>query len=129
MSPGCPDSARTTFQSRRQDIPSSAFKTSSSFTLRGRCSDVTIKKPYEWSTNTAPEKKPAELDEENANRFSVCFQDPVCNDVMLADKKVVGGALRLTRKSILYQGTIQLSDQINRATLKANLKSIFEGTI
>jgi lipoate-protein ligase A len=48
---------------------------------------------------------------------------------MLADKKVVGGALRLTRKSILYQGTIQLSDQINRATLKANLKSIFEGTI
>ena len=40
-------------------------------------------------------------------RFSVCFSEPVCNDVMLGGEKIVGGALRLTRKAILYQGNIQ----------------------
>ena len=40
-------------------------------------------------------------------RFSACFQAPVCNDVMEGGKKIVGGALRITREAILYQGTIQ----------------------
>lgn len=40
-------------------------------------------------------------------RFSVCFQEPVCNDVMMGDKKIIGGALRITRNAVLYQGHIE----------------------
>jgi lipoate-protein ligase A len=42
-----------------------------------------------------------------SSRFSVCFQEPVCNDVMVGDKKIIGGALRLTRNAVLYQGHIE----------------------
>ncbi len=38
----------------------------------------------------------------------VCFNEPVCNDVMQDGKKVIGGALRITKNAVLYQGTIQL---------------------
>jgi lipoate-protein ligase A len=38
----------------------------------------------------------------------VCFNEPVCNDVMAGDKKVIGGALRITKNALLYQGTVQL---------------------
>lgn len=38
--------------------------------------------------------------------FSVCFDEPVCNDLMLGEKKMVGGALRIMRNAILYQGNI-----------------------
>lgn len=41
-------------------------------------------------------------------RFSACFQEPVCNDVMLEGRKIIGGAMRLTKSAVLYQGSIQL---------------------
>lgn len=61
-------------------------------------------------------------------QFSVCFEKPVCNDVMLGHQKVVGGALRVTRTAILYQGTIQLNgvtdfDYLKNCLLKAFQRS------
>jgi len=38
---------------------------------------------------------------------SQCFQSPVCADVMLGDRKILGGALRKTRDGVLYQGSLQ----------------------
>ncbi len=38
--------------------------------------------------------------------FSVCFEEPVCNDVMIGEKKIIGGALRITKEAVLYQGTL-----------------------
>jgi lipoate-protein ligase A len=58
-------------------------------------------------------------------RFSACFQDPVCNDVMLGDKKIAGGALRVTKRALLYQGTIQLPAQTPAAELKRALARAF----
>jgi lipoyl(octanoyl) transferase len=43
----------------------------------------------------------------NDSVLPVCFQEPVCNDIMLGGKKIVGGALRITKQAILYQGTVQ----------------------
>jgi lipoate-protein ligase A len=57
-----------------------------------------------------------------AERFSACFQKPVCDDVMLDDKKVIGGALRLTRKAILYQGAVQMGAGTDLEKLKAELR-------
>jgi lipoate-protein ligase A len=51
----------------------------------------------------------------------LCFQNPVCNDIMIGRQKVVGGALRIKRKAILYQGTIQWSGSINMEQLKKHL--------
>ncbi len=62
------------------------------------------------------------------NRFSVCFEAPVCNDVMLGDRKVVGGALRITRTALLYQGAVQLRRTMHLEKLKSCLLSaIMEG--
>jgi len=52
-------------------------------------------------------------------RFSLCFADPVCNDVMWGEKKILGGALRVMRKAILYQGTLQGIEQIDRGRMSA----------
>jgi lipoate-protein ligase A len=57
-------------------------------------------------------------------KFSACFQEPVCNDVMWREKKIVGGALRLTKKAVLYQGAIQL-ETIDAEQLKTALKRRF----
>jgi len=57
------------------------------------------------------------------NRFSVCFEAPVCNDVMLGERKVVGGALRITRSALLYQGAVQLRRTMNLEKLKSCLLS------
>lgn len=51
--------------------------------------------------------------------FSVCFEEPVCNDVMAGGRKIAGGALRLTRNAVLYQGTIQLAGLDKRAAAAA----------
>lgn len=56
-----------------------------------------------------------------ASRFSACFQEPVCNDVMVDGRKVVGGALRITRAAILYQGAIQTEASIDTDALKSVL--------
>lgn len=45
---------------------------------------------------------------QNKGEVSMCFNEPVCNDVMLGNQKVVGGALRVTKEALLYQGHIQL---------------------
>lgn len=58
-----------------------------------------------------------------AERFSVCFDAPVCNDVMVGRRKVVGGALRVTRQAILYQGAVQLKRAIHMEKLKSCLLS------
>jgi lipoate-protein ligase A len=57
------------------------------------------------------------------NRFSVCFDEPVCNDVMLGDRKIVGGALRVTRQAMLYQGAIQLRRAVHIEKLQSCLLS------
>ncbi len=57
--------------------------------------------------------------------FSICFATPVCNDVMLGEKKVVGGAMRLTKKSILYQGHIILDGGENIPSLIEKISSVF----
>lgn len=49
----------------------------------------------------------------------LCFSEPVCNDIMLGDKKIIGGALRIMRNAILYQGTVQLGDAVDFPELKA----------
>ena len=54
----------------------------------------------------------------------ICFNEPVCNDVMLEGKKVIGGALRITKNAILYQGTIQLPS-IPLADLKDAVRRAF----
>lgn len=54
-------------------------------------------------------------------RFSVCFDEPVCDDVMLGGRKIVGGALRITRQAVLYQGAVQLRRTIQMEKLKGAL--------
>lgn len=44
---------------------------------------------------------------EEGPRFSACYDRPVCNDVMKDGRKIIGGALRLTKHSVLYQGNIR----------------------
>ncbi len=61
----------------------------------------------------------------NGHRLSLCFQEPVCNDVMLGDRKIIGGALRFTKKAVLYQGTVQLKRTLNVEKLKNCLLSAF----
>lgn len=61
-----------------------------------------------------------------AARFSACFQEPVCNDVMMAGRKVIGGALRLTREAILYQGSIQIDGRGNLGRLKETVADALE---
>jgi lipoate-protein ligase A len=39
-----------------------------------------------------------------------CFTNPVGFDLLKDQKKIVGGALRCTRRSTLYQGSLQLPD-------------------
>jgi lipoate-protein ligase A len=36
-----------------------------------------------------------------------CFNAPACLDVLLGDRKIVGGAQRRTRAGLLYQGSLQ----------------------
>jgi lipoate-protein ligase A len=36
-----------------------------------------------------------------------CFANPVCHDVLVARRKVAGGAIRRCREGLLYQGSIQ----------------------
>ena len=39
---------------------------------------------------------------------SLCFRDPVPGDLMLDGAKILGGALAITRKGVLYQGSLQI---------------------
>ena len=55
------------------------------------------------------------------NRFSVCFDEPVCHDVMRGPKKVIGGALRITKMAILYQGAVMLEGPVDLDALKGAL--------
>jgi lipoate-protein ligase A len=74
--------------------------------------------------------KPAGSCEEissTGGRFSVCFEDPVCNDVMLNGKKIIGGALRITKNAVLYQGDIHLAKGMNRELLKDWILKEFTG--
>lgn len=58
-------------------------------------------------------------------RFSVCFQEPVCNDVMMDNKKIIGGALRITKHAMLYQGHIEASG-LNVSELKISIVRALE---
>jgi lipoate-protein ligase A len=57
--------------------------------------------------------------------FSVrtCFQNPVGYDLLQNQKKVVGGALRCTRRATLYQGSLQMTVS---PKLEERLKSAFQ---
>ncbi|MFN0118343.1 MAG: lipoyl protein ligase domain-containing protein [Elusimicrobiota bacterium] len=80
--------------------------------------DPSLHSKKENSCETAPTEK--------LDRFSLCFQEPVCNDILINQEKIVGGALRITKKALLYQGTLQLQDNWNRATLSENLLNSFK---
>jgi lipoate-protein ligase A len=67
-----------------------------------------------------------ENDGVSGKRFSICFQEPVCNDVMIKNKKIIGGALRITREACLYQGTIQLENVRDLVNLKNCLAESLE---
>ncbi len=58
----------------------------------------------------------------------VCFEEPVCDDVMLNGEKIIGGALRLTRKAILYQGNIQWDREIPRSAILLAFSFIFNSS-
>jgi lipoate-protein ligase A len=53
-----------------------------------------------------------------------CFADPVAQDVMRGDTKVVGGAMAFQKNAVLYQGSIQTP--LTGKDFAANLKTIFE---
>ena len=58
----------------------------------------------------------------------VCFQEPVCSDVMMEGRKIVGGALRLSKKAVLYQGTFQLdgvSHRVLQDAITDELENLF----
>ena len=59
-------------------------------------------------------------------QFSACFEQPVCNDVMRGDEKIVGGALRVGRQATLYQGTIKLPPNADLFNLKRNISEAFQ---
>ena len=40
---------------------------------------------------------------------NACFENAVCHDVMLGDRKIAGAAQRRTRAGLLHQGSIQLA--------------------
>jgi lipoyl(octanoyl) transferase len=50
----------------------------------------------------------------------VCFEEPVCHDIMKGKEKVMGGALRITKSAILYQGTIQWAS-LNKKEFKTSV--------
>ncbi|MCG3204989.1 MAG: Octanoyltransferase LipM [Elusimicrobia bacterium] len=58
-------------------------------------------------------------------KVPACFQEPVCNDLMQDGKKILGGALRITRDAILYQGTLQIAASIDWGQLKNRLAENF----
>ena len=62
----------------------------------------------------------------NPRAFTICFDEPVCNDVMRQNKKIIGGALRITSQAVLYQGTIQLTDKGNIQKLKDCLRAAIQ---
>ena len=45
----------------------------------------------------------------DADAPHACFKNPVRHDLLLADRKVAGGAQRRTRRGLLHQGSIQLA--------------------
>ncbi|OVE75769.1 hypothetical protein BVX98_06850 [bacterium F11] len=73
----------------------------------------------------SPESGPCDASPEieTCDRFSLCFQAPICHDVMQEGQKIVGGALRLTRKAILYQGNILNPEAKNLDKCKSSIIS------
>lgn len=57
---------------------------------------------------------------------SACFQNPVQHDVLVADRKVAGGAQRRTKAGLLHQGSIQ--DVGDREKLTESLVQSFAKT-
>lgn len=49
--------------------------------------------------------------EPRPSRFSVCFEEPVCTDLALHGKKVVGASQRRRRGVLLYQSSVFLSNE------------------
>ncbi len=58
-------------------------------------------------------------------RSGECFQEPVCNDLRAAGQKRVGGALRITKTAILYQGNILLESAARLDELKTAVAGEF----
>jgi len=55
-----------------------------------------------------------------------CFRNPVGFDLLDQQKKIVGGALRCTRRAILYQGSIHAAAT---AALEARLWTLFQARL
>ena len=57
--------------------------------------------------------------------FSIrtCFQNPVGYDLLREQQKIVGGALRCTRRATLYQGSLEIPDA---QALEPRLRAAFQ---
>ncbi len=54
------------------------------------------------------------LTEQHVRRGDACFLSPALYDIMLGDKKIVGGAQRRHAGSLLYQGSLRLPHEYQR---------------
>ena len=55
-------------------------------------------------------------------RVQNCFTNPVADDLMQNDKKILGGALRRFDKRVLYQGSLQITQAQSQKAKNAVLK-------
>jgi lipoate-protein ligase A len=55
-----------------------------------------------------------------------CFQNPVGFDLLKGDNKIVGGALRCTRRATLYQGSLQIAVT---PEIEARLQAAFQARL
>lgn len=55
-----------------------------------------------------------------------CFANPVLDDLMLDDKKILGGAIRRFGNRILYQGTLQIAGARDKEEYKSAIKNALE---
>ena len=57
---------------------------------------------------------------------AACFQNPVQHDILIADRKVAGGAQRRTKSGLLHQGSVQEIE--SPAALTAALLQVFSNS-
>jgi lipoate-protein ligase A len=81
-----------------------------------------LKSTKNEKTLTLFSKSEGRCETRGENRFSVCFDEPVCNDVMAEGRKIIGGALRITKTAILYQGNILLDGNDDTAALMTKIQ-------
>ena len=73
---------------------------------------------YEGKSNYNPQT--------SGGKVQNCFTNPVADDLMQSDKKILGGALRRFDKRVLYQGSLQIKDAESQKAKDALLKGFLK---